>query len=418
MERLSDRYLLAGDLTNETNPLDVNGDDLVSASDALAVINYLNRSTLASEGEAAPSVMYMDVNGDEKVTSGDALMVVNGLSRQVVTPLPAETDDSDDGETDTESHNGNVAVKVRGKDVFVDFTGTEDTLVIWSPQPGLLRLEYGYEGVHEVPIGDDLFIDIAGADLSVVLGKVVDVYNDGPIAAEAEDYEGPGGMYYEEIVGAIIPDDLFVDVSGDANLFAMRASYVGDDLIYRGTDGRDYVEIGAGSVINDLASVITKSGDDRVSLGSGDERATAGTDGVPLAGARVGGDFIADLGKGNDWMLFDYAEIGDDAKVIAGDGNDQILHEYLRVRDDYFAYGHDGSDYVRVRNVEVGDDAHLYLGDDNDTAEVSFVRVGDVGEIHGGGDHDILRSDESTIEVKTLKIRKFEEIYPLDSYDE
>ncbi len=71
--------------------MDVNGDSLVSALDALIVINHLGRVHSAESGESSESVAAasgggsMDVNRDGRVTARDALMVINQLQRSTST---------------------------------------------------------------------------------------------------------------------------------------------------------------------------------------------------------------------------------------------------------------------------------------------------------------------------------------------
>ena len=70
---------------NEALPRDVNADGRVSPSDAVLVVNHLNRSAAAAlpvlvEGESPPA--YVDVNGDGNATAIDALLVVNWLNAQ------------------------------------------------------------------------------------------------------------------------------------------------------------------------------------------------------------------------------------------------------------------------------------------------------------------------------------------------
>ena len=67
-------------LTNKRDPLDVDDNKRVAASDALRVINFLSENGLGSP----PGVQdffdgFVDVNGDMRVTALDALLVVNGL---------------------------------------------------------------------------------------------------------------------------------------------------------------------------------------------------------------------------------------------------------------------------------------------------------------------------------------------------
>jgi len=66
---------------NAAQPLDVNGDEAISSSDALAVINRLNAFgagavTANSEWDGA----YYDVNGDNSVSPADALDVINYIN--------------------------------------------------------------------------------------------------------------------------------------------------------------------------------------------------------------------------------------------------------------------------------------------------------------------------------------------------
>ncbi|TWU66319.1 Dockerin type I repeat protein [Crateriforma conspicua] len=65
---------------NEDQPLDVNGNDDITAQDALLVINYLNTYGPGPVGEGNPAMSY-DVNGDGMVTALDVLLIVNRLNR-------------------------------------------------------------------------------------------------------------------------------------------------------------------------------------------------------------------------------------------------------------------------------------------------------------------------------------------------
>ncbi|WP_144060232.1 dockerin type I domain-containing protein [Rhodopirellula sallentina] len=64
---------------NDDLPEDVNGNGNVTASDALAIINYLNSFGPGPVGEGDPAYGY-DVNNDGMVTSLDALLVINELN--------------------------------------------------------------------------------------------------------------------------------------------------------------------------------------------------------------------------------------------------------------------------------------------------------------------------------------------------
>ncbi|MBN8601391.1 MAG: hypothetical protein J0M26_10215 [Planctomycetes bacterium] len=74
--------------TNETLPLDVNGDGVISATDALIIINILNASggtlalpPIATSRNARSTPDYVDVNGDGNVGTIDALIVINRIRR-------------------------------------------------------------------------------------------------------------------------------------------------------------------------------------------------------------------------------------------------------------------------------------------------------------------------------------------------
>jgi hypothetical protein len=68
---------------NPLDPLDVDNDGYVSASDALTIINVINGSgpgeVVASSVQTAP---FVDVNGDGYVSAGDALLVINHINAQ------------------------------------------------------------------------------------------------------------------------------------------------------------------------------------------------------------------------------------------------------------------------------------------------------------------------------------------------
>lgn len=89
LERLEYRAMLAGDVVAvgpvTTDPLDVNGDGVVSPADALAIVNQLNQP---AEGEM--SVLSLDVNGDHAVTPLDALMVIDRLNTDAAAALESQ----------------------------------------------------------------------------------------------------------------------------------------------------------------------------------------------------------------------------------------------------------------------------------------------------------------------------------------
>lgn len=81
MEVLERRQLFAAVSQNFTNPLDVDDSGMVTAADALAVINALNWNDFKSFYVNESATQYLDVNGSGHVTAVDALMVINALNR-------------------------------------------------------------------------------------------------------------------------------------------------------------------------------------------------------------------------------------------------------------------------------------------------------------------------------------------------
>jgi hypothetical protein len=78
-------------LRNFDNPLDVNADTRISPSDALIVINSLNRGFAEAEQNSSLSTFFPDVSGDGRITPLDALLVINHLNE--VHPELAEADE-------------------------------------------------------------------------------------------------------------------------------------------------------------------------------------------------------------------------------------------------------------------------------------------------------------------------------------
>jgi hypothetical protein len=82
--------------------VDANGD--VSSSDALRVINYIERHGSGSSVIAPhPFTGFVDTSGNGTVTSLDALLVVNGLKEAPFSAAAAESIQADDEDERTEA---------------------------------------------------------------------------------------------------------------------------------------------------------------------------------------------------------------------------------------------------------------------------------------------------------------------------
>ncbi|WP_146515505.1 Ig-like domain-containing protein [Rubripirellula amarantea] len=142
-EQLDRRELLAGDLQNPGNPLDVNNDLTISALDALNIINQIARITASNDGEQSsvnaeetepPRDFYFDVTGSDGVTARDALQLINAIGRnstQVTFRLANDTDPDQSGVRDEKTFD----LGIEGK---INFAGSDDSVYIGVEQDGEL----------------------------------------------------------------------------------------------------------------------------------------------------------------------------------------------------------------------------------------------------------------------------------------
>ena len=285
-QSLERKCLMAGDLTNPVDPLDVNADDHVSAGDALVIINHIGRAGSAGEGElgsATNSNVYPDTNGDGQVTASDALRVINRLA---------------EGEHHTEPSIDvtNVSFKA-GSSPRVRANVSNATVTVTSSRSGLLT--FSAAGMQEtISIKQDLRIEISGSNNTLIFD------------------------------GAIIPDDLFIDLSGGNHQIILNDTFVGDDFIFKGSHGSNVVILENGTIISDDAIVRGKDGNDDLIVN----------------GARVNDDFFFYGGDGADRLIVDGLFVGDDAIVRLGRGNDAasiantLVHDVADIEGDR---GHD-----------------------------------------------------------------------------
>lgn len=264
-QMLERKCLMAGDLTNPVEPLDVNGDESITAGDALVIINHMRRSGTAAEGEAGSASttrMFPDTNGDGNVTAGDALRVINRLGEGEEISSVANIDIS--GVSFSEGSSPRFEANV-----------SNATVTVTSPRSGLLT--FSAAGIEEtISIKQDLRIKASGTGNTLIFN------------------------------GAIIPDDLIINFSGGSHRVVLNNTQVGDDFLFEGSDGADVVVIENGTVIADDARVDGEGGNDDLIIN----------------GARVNDDFFFYGKEGVDRLIVDGLFVGDDAIVRMGDGND------------------------------------------------------------------------------------------------
>ena len=186
IELLEERQLLtAAPLHNLSLPEDVNHDGRVTANDALIVINDLMRngphtvSTSTTTGSASPTVAsaasataspyLIDVNGDNRITASDALKVIN----QLANPLPMTVT------TFATDLAGNPISNVQLGQTFLIETDVQDTRSPTSQFPGVFSAYVDLQYTSGlISIGGQS--PVAGPDFSLVpSGETLDVSNPG-----------------------------------------------------------------------------------------------------------------------------------------------------------------------------------------------------------------------------------------------
>ena len=297
VERLCQRRLLAGHMTNPFNSLDANNDASVTAGDALVIINYMVRENNAAESEqvrAKPSI-YPDTNGDLRVTASDALRVINSLGE----------DEHLNGTSGSEPVVRSLTIDT-GSSPRIEFSGDNSIAMVSSPSPGLLDFRFNGQ-TERISIRQDLRIEASGHGNRILFD------------------------------GAVIPDDLIINVWGDDNAVALINMSIADDFIYNGGHGTDGILLGAGSNVADNVIVRGRDGDDA----------------FIVQNASVGNDFFFYGNDGNDVLAVDGANIADDAIVRLGDDNDSLSVKNANVHDVADVEGDSDFDVIAVDSTSV-----------------------------------------------------------------
>ncbi|MCM2371981.1 Ig-like domain-containing protein [Aporhodopirellula aestuarii] len=134
-------------LQNTAMPADVNGDNLVTAIDALIVINEMSRREASGEtASSSDRIYYHDVNGDGYVTAVDALQVINQLntltspSGEAIAPAPVQQP-----VTQTDETTDRVIVDLSSDAKVISESGSDDTSV-QSPVQSAAESTSGSDG--------------------------------------------------------------------------------------------------------------------------------------------------------------------------------------------------------------------------------------------------------------------------------
>ena len=84
--------------TNPGDPLDVDNDGFVTASDVLTIINYINAGTVAQAAATSfTSASFPDVDGNQHITASDVIMVINYINSRpdITSEMGAESEAND-----------------------------------------------------------------------------------------------------------------------------------------------------------------------------------------------------------------------------------------------------------------------------------------------------------------------------------
>lgn len=135
-------------LHNASLPADVNDDNLVTAIDALIVINSMTRVQSQGEEVAANSPhFYLDVNGDGFVTAVDALQVINQLNRatgsagESIVPQSTSVASAETGAARAAAAADQVITEIAGDNSFSGAAVSSDNGVVYSPAGSTSRVD-------------------------------------------------------------------------------------------------------------------------------------------------------------------------------------------------------------------------------------------------------------------------------------
>ena len=425
VEQLCQRQLLAGDMTNPGNSLDVNNDSFVRASDALAIINYMAMESNVAEGEdvSAAAAVYPDTNGDSKVTASDALRVINNLEGEQVSPPAPDlvirsasigsvneefaqfnVQVGNDGTALTEGQSVLVSVLV-GSDIFipggsasgsttVNLSGATANATISVPIGNLDAGEFGAQvAIDPIDAVDETDESNNGLQLNTpvvvggnigggqLFGLIVDPGNSPRIKFSATDMAfvvttpNPGFLEFTETANNTsqvlsIKDGLKIQVIGVNNRVILDGAVIPDDLNVEIVDGTNNV--------------------------------------IELINTFVGDDFIYRGNGGRDEIFMDNGTvIADRVDIKTKGGDDAISLRGARIGDDFILHAGDGFDFLDVRDTLIGDDAVVRMEDHNDTVVIQNSRVADVADIKGNSGFDTFLVDNNSSAGK-LRVDGFE----------
>ncbi|MEM7475271.1 MAG: dockerin type I domain-containing protein [Planctomycetota bacterium] len=351
LETLQPRELLASDLTNPSNHLDVNADEHISAYDALLLISELNSPrAIFAEGESQ-RLFFPDTSGDGALSALDALLVIEELNAEAesVPMIP----DSVTRETLARGHKVDL-----GYDVRLYFDGDFANFDFTSATPGTFTISAS---------------DHTGSNLEGFAPQTIPLK--GTLRVQLN---GSGNQV--SMNGISIPNSLIVEMKGHENSLSTNAVNVGDDFLVFGGNGVEHLNL-SNSYVHDLMLLEMHGGDDQ----------------IEISDSTLNRELHAYLGGGDDRILTEDTTLGRHGHVHAHAGNDQILHQGFSAAHSYHVHGHDGNDLISAVDTNIGHSLFLFGHNGEDTISADNVNVGDDAHIFGGLKDDRIQARNSQV---------------------
>ena len=426
-EQLESRRLLAGDMTNPDNPLDVNNDQKVSASDALAIINYLGQNNAAGEGEqlgatnSSGNVIYPDTSGNGSVAASDALRVINALAEGEVVDPPApdlsvtsvSVDEDENEGTAVLANTGDTSAAVNAQvrvEVEIDgqFQSLGDFAASFAQGASTTSVTVPFDALEtmNIPSGTyDVLVTVDPPDLDNV-DETNESNNDLETSLTLRGVENTAG---DPMSAAFrTGNSPKVTLSGNDQTVTVTSPQAGQ-LRFQGMDLDRTIGIrhdlkikvhGSGNqIIFDNARIP----DDMFVYFHGPGNA------IRLTNTSVGDDFIFHGSNGADVVAMDGGSSIRETVVLKGKhGNDSFLVQGATVGRDMIVYAGDGNDTLAANNLTIRDDAIVRMGDDNDLVSMQNAAIRDVANIKGGRNQDTLSVDSDTTSARRFRQDDFE----------
>ncbi|WZB62137.1 hypothetical protein WJ970_36080 [Achromobacter xylosoxidans] len=177
----------------------------------------------------------------------------------------------------------------------------------------------------------------------------------------------------------------------------------GNTMRILGGSGQDDIEIRARLIAQQLLTVSTQDGDDRVVLQSTETsggvriETGAGNDTVSVIGTRVGGGLSILTGDGGNVVTLDTATVGGDTSITSGKDADQITLVNSGLTGGLTIDAGDGGNVVRLDTTTVGGATRITTGKDVD--QITLVNSGLTGglTIDAGDGGNVVKLETVTV---------------------